>query len=140
MEPECRSFKELSQIKGYLERYNYLRIKNSKIGDETFGYERYLNQTLYRSPEWKKVRNLVILRDNGCDMGLEGYPITGRIYIHHINPILPEYIRSRNDLLMDMDNLVCVSFDTHQAIHWGAELLVQNGPTERKPNDTCPWR
>ena len=134
------SFSELSKLKTFKERYEYLRIKSQAIGEETFGYERCLNQTFYRSPEWKRVRNLVILRDGGCDMGLEGFPIGGRIYIHHINPILPEYIRNRDDLLMNMDNLVCVSFDTHQAIHWGSEIFVQNGPVERRPNDTCPWR
>lgn len=137
---ESRSFKELSKLKTFRERFEYLKIGDKRIGEETFGFERHLNQVFYRSYEWKRVRNLVILRDNGCDMGLEGCNIVGHIYIHHINPILPKDIKDRDDRLMDMDNLVCVSFDTHNAIHYGSELLVQNGPTIRRPNDMCPWR
>lgn len=128
-------------MKTFKERFEYLKLGDKRIGEETFGYDRFLNQVLYHSAEWKKARNIVILRDECCDMGLNGFNISGRIYIHHINPITREHIRD-NDLyfLTDPDNLVCVSYDTHQAIHWGSELMIQNDPVERRPYDTCPWR
>lgn len=135
-----KSYSELSKIQDYLERYRYLRI-GGNVGKETFGFERYLNQKFYKSPEWKKIRNQVILRDDGCDMGMPGHTINGRIYIHHINPVFPEYIVQRNDLLMNMENLICVSFDTHNAIHYGDEsMLFEAQPVIRRPNDTIPWR
>lgn len=117
-----------------------MRIGGS-IGEETFGFERYLNQKFYKSPEWKKLRNQIILRDNGCDMGMPDHEIHGRIYIHHINPVLPEYIVQRKNLLMDPENLVCVSLNTHNAIHYGDESMIEEiMPVIRRPNDTIPWR
>lgn len=135
-----KSYSELSKINNYIERYRYLRIGGS-IGEETFGFERYLNQKFYKSPEWKKLRNQIILRDNGCDMGMPDHEIHGRIYIHHINPVLPEYIVQRKNLLMDPENLVCVSLNTHNAIHYGDESMIEEiMPVIRRPNDTIPWR
>lgn len=122
------------------ERYEYLRTA-SKIGDSTFGFERYLNQSFYRSNEWKHIRQEVIRRDNGCDLGIEGRDIFGPIEIHHIQPISIEDIEGKSDRLLDPDNLICTSPQTHKAIHFGdATLLPRNEPTIRKPFDTCPWR
>ena len=133
------SYSELITLPTFEERYRYLR-KSGTVGEETFGSHRYLNQVLYRSPEWKAVRNHVIVRDNGCDLAMEGYEIKDRVYIHHINPITQEDIMNRSPVLFDMDNLVCVSFNTHQAIHYGNEsLLPIISFTERMPGDTKLW-
>lgn len=133
------SYSELITIPTFEERYRYLR-KSGIVGEETFGSHRYLNQTLYRSPEWRRVRNKVIVRDNGCDLGMEGYEIRDRVYIHHINPISPQDILDRSPVIFDMDNLICVSFNTHQAIHYGDEsLLPIISFTERMPGDTKLW-
>ena len=133
------SYSELITLPTFEERYRYLR-KFGIVGEETFGSHRYLNQTLYRSPEWRRVRNKVIVRDNGCDLGMEGYEIRDRVYIHHINPISPQDILDRSPVIFDMDNLICVSFNTHQAIHYGDEsLLPIISFTERMPGDTKLW-
>jgi hypothetical protein len=133
------SYSELVTLPTFEERYRYLR-KSGIVGEETFGSHRYLNQTLYRSPEWRRVRNNVIVRDNGCDLGMEGYEIRDRVYIHHINPISPQDILDRSPVIFDMDNLICVSFNTHQAIHYGDEsLLPIISFTERMPGDTKLW-
>lgn len=133
------SYSELITLPTFEERYRYLR-KSGIVGEETFGSHRYLNQTLYRSPEWRRVRNKVIVRDNGCDLGMEGYEIRDRVYIHHINPISPQDILDRSPVIFDMDNLICVSFNTHQAIHYGDEsLLPIISFTERMPGDTKLW-
>ena len=133
------SYSELITLPTFEERYRYLR-KFGIVGEETFGSHRYLNQTLYRSPEWRRVRNKVIVRDNGCDLGLEGYEIGDRVYIHHINPITEKDILDRSPVIFDMDNLICVSFNTHQAIHYGDEsLLPIISFTERMPGDTKLW-
>lgn len=134
-----RSYSELRQIPTYKERYDYLRL-GGKVGESTFGFDRYLNQALYRDSEWKRLRNKIILRDNGCDMGLADYEIGGRIIIHHLTPITELDILERNPCLFDEDNLVCVSHKTHEAIHYGDESLLDILPKERKPGDTCPWR
>lgn len=135
-----KTYTELSKIKDFEERYEYLRL-GSKVGESTFGFERCVNQTFYRSPEWKRVRNEVIRRDNGCDLGIEGRDIFGPIEIHHINPITIEDVEKGSDLLLDPDNLICTSSRTHKAIHFGDKtLLPRNTITVRKPNDTCPWR
>ncbi len=135
-----KTYTELSKIKDFEERYEYLRL-GSKVGESTFGFERCVNQTFYRSPEWKRVRNEVIRRDNGCDLGIEGRDIFGPIEIHHINPITIEDVENGSDLLLDLDNLICTSPRTHKAIHFGDKtLLPRNTITVRKPNDTCPWR
>lgn len=133
------SYSELITLPTFTERYRYLR-KSGIVGEETFGSHRYLNQLLYTSPEWRRVRNNVIIRDNGCDLGMEGYEIRDRVYIHHINPISSDDILNRSPALFDMDNLICVSFNTHQAIHYGDEsLLPIISFTERMPGDTKLW-
>lgn len=121
------------------ERFEYLKLKGT-VGAETFGYDRYLNQILYHDPEWRRIRNDVIIRDNGCDLGVEGYEIHGRILVHHINPITIDDVKLRRYCVFDLDNLICTSHDTHNAIHYGDVNLLPKNPIERKPNDTCPWK
>ena len=134
-----RTYSELCQLSTFEERFDYLRL-NGSVGKDTFGFDRYLNQQFYRSSEWKRIRDRVILRDNGCDLGVEGYEIRGRILIHHINPISVEDIHTMSDLLMNPEYLICVSHHTHNAIHYGDESLIITAPIERTQNDTCPWR
>ena len=136
-----RSYTELKDILGYEDRFRYLRLDGS-VGHDTFGYDRYLNQTLYKSPEWRKVRGLVLTRDNGCDLAHEDYPIPSgyRILIHHINPITVNDILDRNPKVFDLNNLIVVTHRTHEAIHYGDESLLPQQPIVRSPNDTCPWR
>jgi hypothetical protein len=126
-------------LKTFEERYRYLRI-HGEVGAETFGCDRYLNQVFYSSPEWKRFRRAIIIRDMGCDLGIEDREINGLIIIHHINPITIEDILQRRECLMDPENVICVSFNTHQAIHYGDENLLIQGPIERTMNDTCPWK
>ena len=133
------SYEELLLIPDFLGRFRYLKL-DGVIGDETFGWERYLNQQFYHSNEWKNLRHRIITRDAGCDLGVSGREITGRIYIHHINPIEPKDIYKHSDILLDPNNLICVSKRTHDAIHYGKEDMLFDGITERKPNDTCPWK
>lgn len=140
MKSSIKTYSNLIQISSFIERYRYLRL-GGKAGEITFGNERYLNQLLYRSPEWKRFRRDIILRDNGCDLGFDGYSIPGRIIIHHINPITIEDVYERSPAIFDEDNVVCVSSRTHNAIHYGdEELLMIDDLVERKPNDTIPWR
>ena len=134
-----RTFKELDRCKTFEERYEYLRLKG-EVGQDTFGFDRYINQMFYKSAEWKRVRDQVIVRDNGCDMGDQDYPIRGRIIIHHMNPIHKEDFDDNPDYLLNPDYLVCVSHNTHNAIHYGDGNLLPKLPVERKPNDTCPWK
>ena len=117
----------------------FTELKGS-VGFDTFGFDRYLNQNFYTSREWQRVKREVILRDNGCDLGVDGYTIFGRVIVHHMNPIGPEDILKQTDLLLNPEYLICVSHTTHNAIHYGSEDLLSKGPAERKPNDTCPWR
>jgi hypothetical protein len=134
-----RSYSELRQLSTFKERYDYLKL-NGRVGAETFGYNRYVNQRFYRSTEWKHIRDQIIIRDNGCDLGVEGYDLHLRIYIHHLNPMTVDDIDQGRQMILDPDNLICVSFDTHQAIHFGDESLLPQIPIERIPGDTCPWR
>lgn len=134
-----RTYSELVSLPSYLDRYKYLKI-GSKVGVATFGFNRYLNQSFYQSSAWKRVRDQVIIRDNGCDLAHEDYPIAGRIYIHHLNPIQIDDLEDFNPDVLDPNNLVCVSFDTHQAIHYGDESLLPKDPVERFENDQIPWR
>lgn len=134
-----RSYSELLQFKTFEERYQYLRLVG-EVGNPTFGYDRYFNQLFYHSSEWRRTRNQVILRDNGCDLSMPDYEIHGRIYIHHINPITKRDVEEFSDNLFDPENLVCVTFDTHNAIHYGDERTLPKIPIERVPGDTCPWR
>ena len=133
-----RSYSELIRLPTFEERFDYLKF-SAKIGEATFGFERYLNQIFYTSKEWRKFRRDIIIRDNGCDMAMEDYDIYGRIEVHHINPITVKMIENNDPLLMDPENVVCVSPNTHKAIHYGDKDLLPKGPIERKPNDMCPW-
>lgn len=134
-----RTYTELSQLKTFKERYRYLQL-NGAVGQDTFGFDRYLNQGFYKSKEWKSIRDHVIVRDNGCDLGVEGYDIHARIYIHHMNPILPKDIVDQTEFLLDPEYLICVTHNTHNAIHYGDESLLITEPVIRTPNDTCPWK
>lgn len=135
-----KSYNELITIPTFEERFRYLKV-HGVIGNQTFGYDRYLNQKLYNtSSEWKRIRDKVILRDNGCDLGCEGFEIYGKIIIHHINPITVEDIVTCNPCVFDLNNLISTSHNTHNAIHYGDEKLLIVAPIERKQYDTCPWR
>lgn len=134
-----RCYSELSKIDDFVGRYNYLRL-SGRIGIETFGYDRYLNQFFYKSKEWKTVRNLVIIRDEGRDLGIEGRELNSKIYVHHMNPITLEDIERQNSILLNPEYLITVSFETHQAIHYGDEHLLVKDPIVRTKFDTCPWR
>lgn len=134
-----RTYSELVSLPTFKERYEYLRL-NGSVGLDTFGFDRYLNQEFYRSKEWKSIRDQVIIRDNGCDLGVDGYEIYGRIVIHHMNPILQTDILDRTQLLLDPDYLICTTHATHNAIHYGDEGLLPRDPVERTRNDTCPWK
>lgn len=135
-----RTYLEVSQFKTFEERFEYLRV-NSSIGIETFGSDRFLNQILYHDTEWRSVRNRVIIRDSGCDLGILDREISGEpIYIHHLNPITRENVVNRDPCLFDMNNLICCTRRTHNAIHYGDSTKLIHDLVERKPNDTCPWR
>lgn len=134
-----RSYSELITLPTFEERYQYLRLGGS-VGAETFGFDRYLNQVFYRSQRWKSIRDFVIVRDNGCDLGIEGREIYGKIIIHHMNPITIEDIERESDFLLDPEFLISTIHNTHNAIHYGDEELLIRMPVERTRNDTCPWR
>ena len=135
-----RSYSELISLETFIERYLYLKL-NGKVGEDTFGFDRYLNQEFYqKDDEWKRVRNHVIIRDLGCDLGVKGREIQGKILVHHLNPITKEDILLRTRRLLDPENLICTTKQTHDAIHYGDENLLIKYPVERRPNDTCPWR
>lgn len=134
-----RTYSELITLSTFEERYLYLQL-NGTIGEETFGFDRYLNQILYASNEWKHCRRDIIIRDNGCDLGCEGFDIHGRILIHHLNPITIVDVLNRNPKVFDPENLICTSHNTHNAIHYGDESLLIKEPIVRSKNDTCPWR
>lgn len=134
-----KTYSELMSLPTFEERYQYLRI-GGKVGEDTFGFDRYLNQIFYKSDEWKSVRNEIIVRDCGCDLGMSDREIFGRIYIHHMNPITKEDILSRSDYLLNPEYLICTSKLTHDAIHYGDENLLIIAPIERRKNDTCPWK
>lgn len=140
MKNKTRCYSELIQFPSFIERYRYLKL-GGKAGEITFGNERYINQVLYRSPEWKKFRRDMILRDNGYDLGVEGYSIMGVPILHHINPITVDDIVERNPSVFDPENVIAVSRRTHNAIHYGdEELLLIDEIIERTPNDTTLWR
>lgn len=137
-----KSYEELSKLKTFEERFNYLKL-NGRVGSETFGYDRYLNQALYRSYEWRRLRERIIIRDNGCDLGVDGYQIFDDILIHHINPITIEMIDNRDPMIFDEDNLISTSHVTHNGIHYGVIITPNDIPrnfVERTPNDTKLWR
>lgn len=134
-----KTYSELITLPTFEERFNYLKLGGT-VGESTFGFDRYLNQNLYKSQEWKSVRNKVIIRDNGCDLACEGYEIYGKVLIHHINPITAEDIINRNPIIFDLENLITTVHNTHNAIHYGDENLLIKGPIERTKNDTIPWK
>lgn len=134
-----RTYSQLKQLQTFEERYDYLKL-DGVVGEDTFGFDRYLNQNFYRSREWKRVRDEVIMRDNGCDLGTDGHEIRGKILIHHMNPITSEDIHRVSDCLLNPEYLICVTHRTHNAIHYGDESLIVTAPIERTQNDTCPWR
>ena len=134
-----KTYSELITFPTFEERYRYLRI-GGRVGEETFGFDRYLNQEFYRSKGWKSVRDFVIVRDNGCDLGIEGRDILGKILVHHMNPLTMDDILSRSKFLLDPEYLICTIKNTHDAIHYGDESLLIKAPIERRKNDTCPWR
>ena len=134
-----KSYEELVKLKTFKERYRYLKL-SGRVGEETFGCDRYLNQVFYRSKEWKDFRNKIIIRDNGCDLGIDGMEIHGKLLIHHIVPITKRDILQRSPMLMDENNVICVSHYTHEAIHYGDESLLIEEYVPRRPNDTIPWR
>ena len=134
-----RTYSELILLPTFEERFKYLQL-NGRVGDDTFGFDRYINQNFYRSAEWKRIRDLVIMRDNGCDLALEGYEIYGRILIHHMNPITVKDVELSTEYLMNPEYLICVTHNTHNAIHYGDEKMINKGPIVRTKNDTCPWK
>lgn len=133
-----RCYSELKMLRTFEERFEYLRL-GGKVGADTFGFDRYLNQKFYRSPEWKQVRRDIIIRDEGRDLGVEGYELQSGIYVHHMNPIAPSDLLHAEQWIYDPEYLICVSFNTHQAIHYGDKSLLPRLPVERTINDTCPW-
>lgn len=134
-----KTYSELITLPTFEERYEYLRI-GGRVGEETFGFDRYLNQIFYKSKEWLSIRDQVIARDNGCDLGIPDREIHRRILIHHMNPITVEDILNRSDFLLNPEYLICTVKNTHDAIHYGDENLLNKDPIERTKNDTCPWR
>ena len=134
-----RTYSELILLPTFEERYEYLRL-DGRVGEETFGFDRWLNQTFYKSEEWLSMRDKIIVRDNGCDLGIPGRDIYSRILIHHMNPITKEDILRRSDILLNPEYLICVTPNTHRAIHYGNSNLLIKDLIERRPNDTCPWK
>lgn len=142
MNQRIRTYTELIQIPTFLERYRYLKL-GGKVGEETFGWERYLNQNFYTSYEWRAFRREIILRDHGCDLGMDGHEFAEGEYaiIHHMNPIDTRDIVNQTEFLMNPEYVISVRKKTHDAIHYGDEsLIMEYEPIIRRPNDTCPWR
>ena len=134
-----KTYSEVIALPTFEDRFNYLQLKG-RVGQETFGYDRYLNQILYNSYEWRKFRREIIVRDNGCDLAGEGHDINDKALIHHINPIRVEDIINRNPIVFDPENVITTILSTHNAIHYGDENLLIISPIERRQNDTCPWK
>lgn len=139
MKKMIRTYSELIKLKTFKDRFEYLKL-DGIVGEETFGFDRYMNQIFYKSREWNSVRRAVIIRDNGCDLGVEGYEIHGKILIHHMNPINLSDIVHKTDELLNPDYLITTVLSTHNAIHYGDASLLPALPIERRANDTCPWK
>lgn len=137
MSLQTRSYSELRRILTFEERYEYLALRGT-VGQATFGFDRWINQRFYRSPQWHQIRDVVILRDNGCDLGIPGHEIHGRLLVHHMNPLIMEDF-SDLDLLLDPEFLITVTHQTHNAIHYGDDHLLPRAPVERRPGDTRLW-
>lgn len=135
-----KTYSELIRLPTFEERYNYLRL-TGQVGRETFGFDRYINQVFYqRSQKWKRIRDEVIIRDNGCDLAMEGYDIYERIIVHHMNPITLADLEQESDFLLNPEFLICTTHNTHNAIHYGDATLLTQVPIVRTRNDTCPWK
>ena len=134
-----KTYSELIRFKTLEERYRYLRI-GGRVGEETFGFDRWMNQVFYKDPRWRDIRDEVITRDNGCDLGLEGYDMHGKIFVHHMNPVTKDDILYNFDSLLNPEFLISTSKRTHDAIHYGNEDLLPQSPIVRTRNDTCPWK
>lgn len=135
-----KTYSELVKLNSFEERYKYLKLEG-KVGEDTFGFDRYLNQIFYKTDEWKSVRDYVISRDNGCDLGMSDREIKfGKILVHHMNPITKEDILNRSDMLLNPEYLITTTKNTHDAIHYGSDDLLYQDPVERYKNDTCPWK
>ena len=134
-----RRYSELIKLETFEERFEYLKL-NGVVGEETFGYDRYLNQIFYTSEEWRSIRDQVIVRDLGCDLGVSDREIQGRMLIHHMNPITKKDILNRSEFLLDPEYLITTVKNTHDAIHYGDSNLLVQAPITRRPNDTCPWK
>ena len=139
MNMKIKTYSELSELTTFKERFEYLRLDGA-VGESTFGYDRYLNQVFYRSQVWKRIRDTVIIRDNGCDLGILGHEIYDKIIIHHMNPITIQDIEKESEFLLNPEYLICVTHNTHNAIHYGDTNLLIDEPIVRTPFDTCPWR
>lgn len=139
MTTNIKTYSELISIPTFEERYRYLRIGGS-VGEETFGFDRYLNQIFYKTREWQAIRDSVIIRDFGCDLAITDREIQGKILVHHMNPITKEDVLNRSEFLLDPEYLICTSKSTHDAIHYGDDSLLIKAPVDRRPYDTCPWR
>ncbi len=140
MKKNTRTYSELSKLKTFRERYEYLKLDGT-VGEETFGFDRYINQMFYKSEEWKRIRNYVITRDNGCDLGIPDRKIVDSvILVHHMNPITKEDIINKNEILLDPEYLITTIKPTHDAIHYGDESLLAEDLVIRSKNDTCPWK
>ena len=133
-----RTYSELVGLDGFAERFKYLKLIGT-IGEETFGYDRYLNQALYHSDTWKSIRDYVIIRDNACDLAVDGLEIQGRLIVHHMNPISKLDIVEKSEIILDPEFLICTTINTHNAIHYGDDSILEPW-IERRPNDTCPWK
>lgn len=134
-----KKYSELILLPTFEERFRYLKM-NGVVGEETFGFKRWLNQKFYHSQKWLSFKDKIIIRDDGCDLGLADHKIYGSVLIHHLNPITYEDILSMSDCVFDPENVVCTKLSTHNAIHYGDEKLIMSGPVERRRNDTCPWK
>lgn len=139
MSTTIKTYSELITLPTFMERYRYLRL-GGRVGEDTFGFDRWINQKFYKDPEWLAVRDYVIVRDLGCDLAMSDREIAGRILVHHMNPITKEDILLRTEFLLDPEYLICTSKNTHDAIHYGDESLLYSEPIQRRKNDTCPWR
>lgn len=136
---KVKTYSELIALPTFEERFKYLQLSGS-VGADTFGFDRYLNQIFYKSKEWKRLRNQIIIRDNGCDLAVIGYDIYEHIIIHHMNPITKDDVLNRSDILMNPEYLICTTHLTHNAIHYGNDEQLLRDPIVRTPNDTCPWK
>lgn len=135
---KVRSYSELRRFDTLETRFRYLQL-NGQVGDSTFGFDRYMNQLFYQSAEWRQIRRLVIIRDEGCDLGIPGYEIHKGLYIHHMNPMTIDEISSGDPRILDPEFLITVTHKTHNAIHYGTEQQLPRLPVDRKAGDTKLW-